>query len=460
MTAKKKVKRRPRSPPVKDIYDNVLGFIPLTEIELDIINDPVFQRLKRIQQLGNAHYVFPGATHTRFAHSLGVMQIAGILGDKLKVECGWAGEDCEKLRLAGLLHDVGHYPFSHTVEDFYANEARELDHETMSQRIIKQTSLKDIVNRKFTTTEISKIFLSQHRDLRYNQILSSELDADRMDYLLRDSYHTGVRFGLFDFDQLVRKICLAKKGYICIDYRATRAAEHYTLARFNMYAQVYSHKTIRSFDLLLRRLLHYGIEENVFPEPGTLIEWMNKDDFSLFDDYSILTGVKRLMRSEKTVARRMAQMYINRVPLKLAFGNSCFIPRDGDMKPEQLSRLVMFMEEHSGSSRIGNVPIEWVFFDRVDDLSITKLRPLMEIGEVLGRSSNSGSSSSGEEYDSLEPSQLIWIRNKDLSCNPLLTERSSLLKELGGIQYEIWRVYTLDKYKEGLRLHLEKKIGG
>ena len=213
---------------VKYINDPVYGGIPITQIELDIISLPIFQRLRGLRQLARVDLVFPGAEHSRFVHSLGVLYIMGLMANHLFSQGVIDEDDIVKLRVAALLHDIGHYPLSHLGEAVYgyckdnneivpsiiaelsdndnklyelaASHSKSAHHEYLGKFIVNNhEGIKSILNKYgLNPNEISEIFTGEigSKNMVYSQLLHSSLDADRLDYLLRDSYKTGVKYGL------------------------------------------------------------------------------------------------------------------------------------------------------------------------------------------------------------------------------------------------------------------------
>ena len=167
----------------KFIRDSVYGDIRLNEFEVRIMDMPQFQRLRRIKQLGLISLIYPGATHTRFEHCVGTMH----LGSKLSEELELDSDEIELIRASGLLHDIGHGPFSHVSEGVLS-----VPHEELSKFVITKTSMRDLLEEKFDVDEIVDIINGKGR---LGPIVSGELDVDRMDYLLRDSHNTGVSYG-------------------------------------------------------------------------------------------------------------------------------------------------------------------------------------------------------------------------------------------------------------------------
>lgn len=208
-----------------------------------------FRRLHRIKQLAHAYTVYPSAHHTRFEHSLGVMHIAGRMYD----EIGTDTDDKITVRLAGMLHDVGHGPFSHLFERILkkVNPGVEKIHEEIGQRLIKENESIDKILSDCQKTDIIKI-LSKDQSVQtsplnlLSDIVSSNLDADKMDYLRRDSYFLGVSYGLFDLERVIHTLTRTPENgppNLAIDVQGIDALESYRLGRYLMHAQVYNHHT-------------------------------------------------------------------------------------------------------------------------------------------------------------------------------------------------------------------------
>jgi HD superfamily phosphohydrolase len=255
----------------REIRDPIHGFIRRSEKEAAIIDTPVFQRLRGIRQLALANLVYPGALHTRFDHSLGVMYIAGKLAEQLV--------DPEKqtmVRLAALLHDLGHGPFSHVSENLLERhfdrskvKVKEKIHEHLTCEII----LRDReLGRKLSEPERESIvgLLKGEKDSSLVRgIISGPLDADKQDYLLRDSYFCGVRYGVFDMDRLIGTLASHQDGkdtYLVASENGLYTIEQFVIAKYHMTTQVYRHRIRLITDAMITRALELGIEVDNKPE--------------------------------------------------------------------------------------------------------------------------------------------------------------------------------------------------
>ena len=291
----------------------VHGFISLNDWEKEIISQPAFQRLRRIRQLAWTDQVYPGATHTRFEHSLGVMHTVTRLytaiidrsSDVLRHELGYTEEglkrDLHVVRLAALLHDVGHAPFSHAAEELMPEQESGIKykHEQYSAAIVR-SQLQDAIEQHPLNTanyglradEIAALLegstLAKQR-LFWRDLIDGQMDADRMDYLLRDSHHAGVEYGRFDLNRVFNTVCAipgvrGRGPRLGITEGGWHAAEGLVLARYFMFTQVYFHKTRVAFDVHLRGALREILPNGLLPKPvgvgvAEFLEW---------DDWKVL----------------------------------------------------------------------------------------------------------------------------------------------------------------------------
>ncbi len=259
--------------PSYEIRDPIHGFIALSPKEVKLINTRVFQRLRRIRQLAMAFLVYPGTMHTRFDHSIGVMHIAGRICERLKKRCEVSDEDLERVRLAALLHDIGHGPFSHISEyllDQHATDesgkvsVQEKIHEQVTVDIVKNDSeICEILSDEERQFVVDMIQGKPTRDFR-RDIVSSDLDADKMDYLLRDSYFAGVKYGIYDLEKIIESFQIHRKGnesFLAISDEGIHALEQLLLAKHHMTLQVYHHRVRSISDAMIVRGIELAIKE-------------------------------------------------------------------------------------------------------------------------------------------------------------------------------------------------------
>ena len=281
----------------------------------DLINTKEFQRLRRIHQLGGAYLVFHTSEHSRFGHSLGVYEIVRRMVNEVYDLCEQLSEQ-EKLvvMIAGLLHDLGHGPFSHAFETIYP-----INHEELTIAIITGNSEINQVLRFYDETlpeEVALVIQHQHPNKLLTQLISSQLDADRMDYLLRDSYFTGTKYGEFDLERILRTLRVVDKQLV-IKATGIQTVEDYIMARYHMYWQIYYHATIRSFEailiLLFRRLKdlkpveRYPMFAGLFNgEKLTIDQHFNLDDCACYYAFSLMR------QDEDPVISDLADRLLNR----------------------------------------------------------------------------------------------------------------------------------------------------
>jgi uncharacterized protein len=236
--------------PVAEIRDPVHGYVRMTEVERQLVDSPFVQRLRRIHQLAGSYLVYPGATHTRFEHVIGAMHVAGEIAESLAGASEMDKDAIQEARIAALLHDVGHGPFSHMYEEVLSDE---VSHEDISKRVILETSIRDILERNgFSSKKMSDFAVGRQKSKPpfMNEIIAGSLSADMMDYLPRDSYFTGVEYGKVDTQRVIDSLHVAD-GHLVIDDAALYAYEALLLARYEMFKAVYFHRTVRAAELML-----------------------------------------------------------------------------------------------------------------------------------------------------------------------------------------------------------------
>ena len=259
-----------------EMRDPIHGFIKISKRERDLIDTKVFQRLRRIRQLAMTFLVYPGAVHTRFDHSIGVMHVAGRICKRLQ-ELEYitiCDTTIDQIRFAALLHDVGHGPFSHVSEhllDEYApskaskEKVREKIHEKITVDIIRADSeINEILSSDERDFVISMIGGQEAWDWR-RDVVSSELDADKMDYLLRDSYFAGVKYGIYDLEKIIES-CLIEgdktETSLAVSSKGIYALEQLLLARYHMTQQVYWHRVSLISNEMIIRGISLAIDDN------------------------------------------------------------------------------------------------------------------------------------------------------------------------------------------------------
>lgn len=302
------------------------------QVILDLIDTKEFQRLRRVHQLGTTSFTFHGAEHTRFAHSLGVYEITRRIVDFFEQNFpkdrlgnkGWDDNERLVVLCAALLHDVGHGPYSHTFEHIF-----QTNHEEITQKIITspETEIYQVLNQveEGFPEKIAQVIEKTYPNPQVVQMISSQIDADRMDYLLRDAYYTGTEYGTFDLTRILRVIRPYENG-IAFQMNGMHAVEDYIVSRYQMYMQVYFHPVSRGMEVILDHLLHraqdlYVEDPEYFNFSSPLLVPFLKHAFTLEDYLSLDDGVLNTafiqwQKSKDPILADLAQRFLRRKPLK------------------------------------------------------------------------------------------------------------------------------------------------
>lgn len=334
---------------LKIFNDPVYGFINVpSELIFDLIEHPYFQRLRRIKQLGLTHLVYPGALHTRFHHTMGAMFLMNSAIDTLRSKGHHISqEESEAVSVAILLHDIGHGPFSHALEHSIANHT---NHEFLSELFMQKLNQEfkgqldmaiDIFNNKY-----SKKFL--------HQLVSSQLDMDRLDYLKRDSFFTGVSEGVISTERIIKMFNVVNDELV-VDVKGIYSVEKFIIARRLMYWQVYLHKTVIAAEqlliLILRRakelalmgsklfaspsfevfLTRHIVKEDFIREPQLL------DVFAQLDDYDIFTSIKVWQNHPDIILSTLSKALVSRALFKIELQNT---PFEAGLLEEKISKVL------------------------------------------------------------------------------------------------------------------------
>lgn len=321
----------------RDPVHRLIRIAPNDEFILDLIDTPELQRLRRIRQLGVSWLTYHGAEHSRFTHSLGVFNFAQRIIDSLQSRCGSVGpvhkllkKHARTIKAAALVHDIGHAPFSHMLERAFGK----LHHEERTIELIQKpgSRLNTVLQKHgISTDDVASIIRKDLPEKLAVDIVSSQLDADRMDYLLRDSYCTGVGYGEYDSDWLLHSMCAARVNggplKLCLDRRrGLYAAERFIISRLHMYQQVYMHRVTRGFEVLalnLFRAAAHRAGDGGLPSgtPALVIKFfenagkLDLDDFLRFDESQIIAAfhcwTESNAKADATI-RRLAGAFLNR----------------------------------------------------------------------------------------------------------------------------------------------------
>ena len=320
----------------KIFNDPIYGFVSLPyEIIFDLIEHPFFQRLRRIKQLGLTNLVYPGALHTRFHHAMGAMHLMGQAIEEIRSKGHEITDDEAKaVTIAILLHDIGHGPFSHALEHSIVNN---VTHEDISQLFMSR------LNEEFKgeLTLAIKIFQNKYHKKFLHQLVSSQLDMDRLDYLKRDSFFTGVSEGVISSDRIIKMLNVAN-DQLAVEAKGIYSIEKFLIARRLMYWQVYLHKTVLSAENLLVNILKRAKElaqkkADLFCTPALKIflykQYSKKDfkddpklldAFAILDDYDIMTSIKVWTTHKDPVLSMLCTQLVNRRLLKVEMQNLPF----------------------------------------------------------------------------------------------------------------------------------------
>jgi len=444
----------------KVICDPVHGDIGLSELECQLIDTRSFQRLRRLRQLGLASLVYPNATHTRFAHSLGVFRIMGVVIDFLLNKGKFKEEDRRKMRLAALLHDIGHYPYSHLMEfvdrDIHrpsylskpksAREAKAItrrerypDHVRVGQLVVtRREGITTLLKQNdLNPEEIASIFRGEHTNRAYNQLISSSLDMDRMDYMIRDSLGTGVPYGKIDLHYLLSNLDLTDDGEVVVSYKAAAAAEHFLVARYFMYKTVYMHKTTFAFEALLRHILFLLREERLLYQDGAEIEKMVlTDQFLDFHDGFVDNLVEKhaLAKSPKAVLP-LCKALKDRIPPKLVHEVAVL----GQQSQEAPTAYALFVKDRAKRvkelvAKFAIEPSRWIWEDP-KDVKFESLGPFVTLSEV-------------SDIKPEETAELIRVRMRDGTVRPLVEDKNSIVPNLSQLKLRMSRLYVVGPVTE------------
>jgi len=354
----------------KILNDPIYGFTSIpNELIFDILEHPYYQRLRRITQLGLTYLVYPGAYHTRFHHALGAMHLMQKAVKTLQSKGHEITPVEETAVLAAiLLHDIGHGPFSHALEHSIVNG---VNHEDISLMIM------DRLNEQFDgkLSLAIQIFKNQHPKLFLHQLISSQLDLDRLDYLKRDSFYTGVSEGVINSDRLISMFNV-RNGELVIDAKAIYSVEKFIIARRLMYWQVYLHKAVLSAEFTLveilkraKYLVQNGTELfstlalNEFLKKNHSLEDFNTnpgllDTFCLLDDFDIMTSVKEWVHHKDKVLSLLCTKIIERKLLKIELQD----------QPFELEYILEIQKKTEAKFNINpNESQHLVFTDKIDN---------------------------------------------------------------------------------------------
>lgn len=438
--------------------DPIHGFIEVRPYEKEIIDSAPFQRLRNIKQLALTSYLYHGAEHTRFGHSIGVMHLAtrafrsAVSKGRYQFASGDENDKCIKwleqiLRLVALTHDLGHAPFSHAAEDLFpekptkaASEKKKYyKHEDMTEKIIKETEIADIIKKigdqykkelgekyDITPEMICDIYSGRNPGEKSHftflkTLMDSELDCDKMDYLLRDSYYCGVTYGKYDIDRLISCLTIFTKDrdeapYLGIETGGIQAFEAFVLARYFMFVQVYFHRTRRYFDLILSKALKECLPDHCFP--------IDVNEYLKWDDVKVMS----LLR-EKADSNRYARDVIYRNHWTCVYHTKVHPQSDGF----ELFSLVKESLKHEFGSR--NFKTDFLVDTSADKLPHKIIPQKHEIDE--------------------EETIAIWDESKNRVST--ISDESKIINSLTE-KIDIRRIYCSDKFAAQAKVKIKSLL--
>ncbi len=286
-----------------EIKDPVHGYVYITEGEKAIIDSYPVQRLHRLRQLAGAEYVYPGANHTRFEHSVGVMYLAGRVVENPNISKYVNEDEAEMVRIAGLLHDVGHGPFSHVFEQLLIKEL-DKTHEDMTSWIVQKSELRDIISKAgYKPEDVGKLAVGElHKPKKafLDQIISSSVDVDKLDFIVRDTHHTGAEYGYIDIFRLIHNLDVLGEN-LAVELGALSALESFIIARIESFKSIYFHRVGRAAQIMLAMAMEQANEELGLTSFKTPEQYLTMDDYTA---YSMLKNCKKSSGIIKNLERR------------------------------------------------------------------------------------------------------------------------------------------------------------
>ena len=391
-----------------------------------LIDTAEFQRLRRIKQLGLALFAYQAAEHSRFTHSLGALHLATRILDKLETKYEISGEAQNAVRVAALLHDIGHGAFSHVIETILNFHHEDF---TIEAVLSSETEVGQVLN-EFSPAlaeNVADIIRGTFRPVALAQLVSSQLDVDRMDYLLRDSLMTGAKYGIYDVEWIIKSLEIDEENdRLYVAARGIYAVEDYLQARYYMFRQVYFHRTLRSAETVLRSLLRRALElfaegKEIWFAAGTPFEKILKNKkLSLqehleLDDADVMFHIKQWQRAGDKILADLSKRFLNRRLFKIF---------DLDMLEEE--RREFLEEGRNLVERAGFDPSFYFIEDRAGDVPYY----------FYAKTGNQ------------EPKNLIYV--EEGFSRPVIREISEVSAAVRGLQkgFQIYRVCFPPELKE------------
>lgn len=460
----------------KQITDPVHGTIGLSKLEVEVLETEALQRLKNVGQLGLVHFVYPGANYSRLSHSIGVCHITGRMLASINRYKRKAGEkeiddgQIQLYRLAGLLHDVGHYAFSHTTEFacepyYYPEEIttssalagqpdtsgdprlerdKFINHEKIGAFIVNNCSqVSTILKKHYEPLDISNTFRRLNPNaLLYTNLISSDLDADRLDYLARTAHHTGLPYGFTDRDYLLNHIQADKDQNICLSTNAARAAEHFLLSRYFDYRQICYHKSVAGLEIVLQQVIRMLLDKGLLKlGQADVQESILTRAWASHEDSYFLHKIRKLAKTENCA---LLDCILKRQPPKLVYESA-------GLEEKQYVADAQAKIKRVFERRVG----DWVnkfsisrehFFLWQSQIKLTKAG-----GESLRRG--------GAKADAVR--QGVMVVDDDGKTELLFEQRDSIMHPLFKSAMRMSRVYVvLPEETPGLRRQIQEAVKG
>jgi HD superfamily phosphohydrolase len=396
--------------------DPVYGFVSIAyETVFDLIEHPYFQRLRNIKQLGLTHLVYPGALHTRFHHALGAMHLMGIALETLKNKgVAITEEEAEAVTIAILLHDIGHGPFSHALESCIVPGVQ---HEALSVLIMHR--LNKTFNGKLSLA--IAIFENKYEKKFLHQLVSSQLDMDRLDYLNRDSFYTGVSEGVIGFDRILKMLHVVNDELV-VEEKGIYSIEKFLISRRLMYWQVYLHKTVIAAEQLLvkifqraKAIANKGVP--LFASPSFNLLLANKisteafyenelylDAFMKLDDSDLFSAIKVWAEHEDPILAKLCKLLIDRKLFTIEMQNEAFTPKSIQAHKDKLTISFPLTSEEQDY---------FVFSGKITNNAYN-----MEVGKINILTKSKGLIDIADASDNLNLSALSKTVEKYFICYP------------------------------------------
>jgi len=456
----------------KIIIDPVHGDLGLSELETKLIDTPAFQRLRKIKQLAFASMVYPNASYSRFAHSIGVLHVTSRVIDAFRRKEQITNEkDVEKLRIAALLHDIGHYPYSHLMEyidwDRYIsmflttkdskdeevspNIDRYPGHAKVARLVItKRRDIREILEENdIEPDEIAALIEGKHTSIP--NLLHKSLDVDRIDYLLRDSLNTGVPYGQVDLNYILNNLDVTENKEIVLNAKARISAEHLLLARYFMFNAVYLHKTVFGFEEVVRTIILLLLKEGQIYKSGKDIEQIiPTDEFldfhdgyldKLIDEYANKEDDELLTIFCKAVKLRHPPKLIHEVV-------DLYDSQKSNPSSEYVSfRRCMDRELEEIASKCQIDP-ECLIWRETKDVEFEALNPFTSISRA-------------RDTKEEEMKELVRIKESSGKITNLIQDKKSVIYHLSQLTLKVIRLYaveTNEKKVEKIRTEVEDRL--